>query len=481
MITINGKLVRSVALAATAVVGVMLYHASATAQNGKENGKKNGEENGKENGKKNGEEDEKDEEGWKVIGKLNPALLIWNDGRNGAPSGTGRRRGAYVVDNDQDNSGIALEGKFKLDHGWTAGLKFSLDTKVVHSDSVSQLEPGGRTDFEVGDAHLELGHEKFGKIVLGHGDSASDGTSNVNLAGSNVLADAEVENWNGSFFLRAAGTGLTPLRWGDFFGGPQVGDTGRFITYWTPKVMGLEVGVAVGQPQEIFLYRSGRRPLFEEKTGGVLTDIGIKYEGKWADTFLVKAQFGAFKDTTEDRDAVEPTEDVGFGGSFAVRHIATGLNIAVNAGTKKYTNRCAEPGEVTGRCRGDDRFLYVKGGIVRDFFAWGPTALYGEHYRGRRAQNESDETVLRALELNLDEAEELKRSLQTVWGLGVVQTIKPDSTRNFTTDLYVGYRNFALEVDLIGAEGSGVPARKVNNFSAVMAGIRLRYGESDKD
>jgi hypothetical protein len=469
---INATLIRILAITAVTGMGMLLFNDCATAQDKKDKTAKNG--SGKENGKEEG-----DEEGWKFNAKINRPMLFWSD--RGASIGNGRRRGAYNVDSDQDNTGIGLEGKFRINDGWTVGLKFSLDTKIAHSDSVSQLDRNGNTAVKIGDAHVEFGHEKWGKIIMGQSDSASDGTNAVNLAGSNVLAKAEVEDWNSSFFLRAAGTGLTGLRWGDFFAGPQAGDGGRFISYWTPKVHGVEVGVAVGQGQDIFLYRNAGQPLFTQKSGGVLTDIGIKYSGIWDNAFNVVAQFGVFKDNTEDKGATEPTEDVGLGGSFAVRHIKTGLNIAVNAGSVRHTKRCESPGEVTGQCRGNDKFVYVKGGVVREFNSWGPTAFYGEHYRGWRAQNESDEVALRALEVDFEAAGELSRSLQKMWGLGVVQTIKPRDPKDFTTDIYVGYRNYSLNVDLIGASGGAVAARKISDISMIMAGVRLRWGESDKE
>jgi len=132
-------------------------------------------------------------------------------------------------------------------------------------------------------------------------------------------------------------------------------------------------------------------------------------------------------------------------------------------------------------CRGDDKFLYLKGGIFRRFNDWGPTAIYGEHYWGWKSQNESDTAALRALELNLNAAQELSGSTMTMWGLGVVQTIKPKGPNEMTTDLYIGYRNYRQQVDLIGGGGGGVASKDLKDFSAVMAGIRLRWGENDND
>jgi hypothetical protein len=63
----------------------------------------------------------------------------------------------------------------------------------------------------------------------------------------------------------------------------------------------------------------------------------------------------------------------------------------------------------------------------------------------------------------------------------VVQTIEAISSRQVTTDLYLGYRNYALDVHLIGANAAAVPTKPINNWSAVMEGVRLRWGKIDKD
>jgi len=496
--TIDGNLVRSLVLAVVALGGLAPHDASAAAQ-GKDGGPASpADEEGEEGAKdrpagpadEEGEEgakdrpaspleegEEGDKPGWKLSASLNPAMLVWDDGT----------RGVRFVDNAQDSSGISLEGRFKLGQSWTAGVKFGLDTMYASSDSVDQRDrDGDGLAVELADALFEIGHEEWGTVVLGHGDSASDETNNITLTGSDVVADAEVNNWNNNFFLRLAGTGLArgggegsaKLRWGDFLEGPLAGETGRFITYVTPEVMGLEAAVSVGQPEDIRLVKG--RKWFEERTGGIFTDVGLRYSGSWGSVFRVKAGIGAWRDTTEEKDAEESTKDTGWGGSLAVMHVPTGLNIAFDYGTESHAGRCAEPGAVTGKCPDDDRFIYVQGGIIRDFFEWGPTALYGEYYRGWIAQHETDEDVLRTLERNPGQAEELKSSVATMWGLGVVHTSKAASTRAYTTDLYLGYRHYGLDLNLIGAGGS-VPARKVNDLDIIMAGVRFRWGGRGND
>ena len=166
------------------------------------------------------------------------------------------------------------------------------------------------------------------------------------------------------------------MRWGDFIDGPLAGDSGRFVSYTTPEMAGFAASAAVGQGQEILLLKNGAFE-FNQKDRGLFVDGALRYAGELGGAFHVEGGIGAWRDTTQEQGAIEPTDDRGLGGSIAVRHMPTGLNIAVNAALESHTDMCDEdPGAVTGLCRGADRFLYVKGGIVRDdLVAWGPTGF----------------------------------------------------------------------------------------------------------
>ncbi|MDP9137813.1 MAG: hypothetical protein M3N38_06510, partial [Pseudomonadota bacterium] len=195
-----------------------------------------------------------------------------------------------------------------------------------------------------------------------------------------------------------------------------------------------------------------------------------RYARDWGDQFRIEAGVGVWRDTTEEVAAKEDTEDTGLGASLAARHTPTGINFAVNYAVESFTDDCAEPGVVSGDCRGNDEFLYVKGGVVRDLVEWGPTAFYGEHYWGWKEQNESDPDALRTLELNPDEALELNNSTVTGWGAGVVQHIK-----SYNTEVYVGYRNYELDLDLIDDAGS-VAAREFEDLHSIVAGATIHWG-----
>ena len=145
-------------------------------------------------------------------------------------------------------------------------------------------------------------------------------------------------------------------------------------------------------------------------------------------------------------------------------------------------------------CRGDDEFMYVTGGVIRDVVPVGPTSFYGEYYRGTREWNDSDPAKLAAFELNPTQALELDESEVTVWGFGVVQKFndaaKPVSKKDKGAkeaaalgepimEVFVGYKHYELDVDLIGRNAALAPvdvaAKKLNDFDAVVSGAIIRF------
>ena len=77
--------------------------------------------------------------------------------------------------------------------------------------------------------------------------------------------------------------------------------------------------------------------------------------------------------------------------------------------------------------------------------------------------------MLAQLERVEGEALELKDSLATVWGIGVVQKIE-----SWNAEVYLGYRHYHLDVDLVGSAGS-VADKGIDDFDAVMAGAAFRF------
>ena len=261
------------------------------------------------------------------------------------------------------------------------------------------------------------------------------------------------------------------MTWGDFFDGNLLGTTAPAIQYVSPVFYGFQAATAWG--------------------GDDIWDAALRYSGQHGQMLIV-AGIGYFSDRQEASDDPEKVEDRGWGGSIAARHVPTGLNLAFNYSTMGHTNNCDEPGAVSGRCRGDDKVYYITGGLERQFNSYGPTSFYGEYYRQTKRQNESEDDVLRALELNGGAAEELRGSTGTMWGFGVVQKFEAkkeedesgnadaaatafDKKRSETPlEIYIGYRHYSVDVDLIDGAG-GVAGKRLKDFDAVVSGVTIRF------
>lgn len=382
-----------------------------------------------------------------ISGVINRSILYWDDGRE---------RNTYIVDPAADATAVKFDGSAKLGGGWKAGYTLKIEGVVAGSDTVDQGTPlGDPALVKVDRSYFTIEQEKIGKVMVGRNNSASRGVDNLNLSESE-MADGEVNDWMGGFFLRARnGALLSDLRWGDFVLGKFAGAKSEFVTYVSPKFNGFEVSAAAGKDD--------------------YSDVALRYSGEWAKLLKVRAGIGYFVDTTErpPSDPAKPTENVrdrGWGGSLAFLHIPTGLNLSVNHGRMGHTDQCLERGAVSGKCRGDDQFTYLKGGIVQKLNSLGPTAFYGEHYWGRSTHNDSKTDTVDALALNPVVAPtELKGSRSKVWGFGLAQQIEDSGVQ-----LYIGYRHHDIDFDLIDATGS-VAQKGIKGLDIVFSGVKIEF------
>ena len=296
--------------------------------------------------------------------------------------------------------------------GWTIGAVFGVDVILAPSDEVDQFDAIGFDNrLYVSDLYASIGHERLGTVVVGYADTASDGIDNVNFADSDTLADADVINWNANFLIRPSGEELSDLRWGDFIDGTLAGDTRRIIGYTTP---------------ELSVSRALRLPA---RTTGT---SALRYQRRMGRHVRIRRPASAIGRTRWATAPSRWTMPAG-AGPLPSDMCRTGLNIAFNVGPRGACGSLrGSRRDRAASARASDLFYYVKGGIVRDFTAWGATSIYGEFYRERKQLNESDEDVLAELERVEGEATRAEDSLATVWGIGVVQKVEAVECRSLS-------------------------------------------------
>ena len=411
----------------------------------------------------------------KISGAVSRALLFWDDGTES---------NVYSVDNAKSASTFAFDGEVEVAKGWKAGFTIGVDAIAASSSLVDQFnDTGGASFFDLADSFFFLSNDRLGTVRVGQTDSATDKIDNINLSGADIVADNAVQDFNGTFFLRSGKGSPLSVRWEEFIP-PVAGVNANLVTYISPEWMGFTASASWGMDD--------------------WKDAALRYSGTWGQVFEVKAGIGTYQNTTkvgaplitpglpvvENR---EPVDDEGWGGSIALLHKPTGLNIAFNYNTESHTDNCSVRGTVSRECRGDDELFYVIGGIIRELNSLGPTVFYGEYFKGTRELNESDPDRLAALELNPLQALELEDSDVTVWGFGVVQKIEDssqsggkkgaakDAAAEPFMELFLGYKHYEIDVDLIGSSSPttvvpiDVPAKKLNDFDAVVTGAIVRF------
>jgi hypothetical protein len=433
----------------------------------------------------------------KISGAVSRAILFWDDGTE---------RNAYNVNNIKDGTTFSLEGETEFVKGWKAGFKLGVDTPFPSSDLADQFVDSAGPVTDLADAHFFISSERLGTVRAGLNGSGTDKVDSVNLAAADVLADSGPQDWNASFFLRAKDGTLLDVRWDNFFS-PKIGATANLVTYISPRMMGFDFGLSWGKDD--------------------FWDAGLRYRETWHEVLEVAAGIGYHRDTAEGHSATvfnpltdtligdtPHREDIHWGGGVAVRHKPSGLNIAVDYTSERHTDDCTvladvlgagsstvighqmvrDAGEVSGKCRGPDEMVYIVGGIIQDIFpALGPTSFYGEYLRADREWNESHEEKLRAFTsdprifdsagANFIPKLELKETVVTVWGFGVVQTKaapkEAAAAAEPVIEVYLGYKHFEIDADPIGRSSLGalidVPTKKLSDFEAVLTGATIRF------
>jgi Gram-negative porin len=375
-----------------------------------------------------------------VTGVVNRAVIFWNDG--------GIHR-ASIVDPAIDSTGISLEGGAKIGNGWKTGYKFKFDTNAVASDEFNQLGKMSEPEkFKIDRSFVYVENEKLGQVALGFNKSASRSIDNMEFTDSETT-DAAVDDWMGGFFLRTRDGKLLDLPWGEFLLGKFAGKKTNIALYTSPKWNGFEFSASVGNNE--------------------MRDVALRYSQEFAKTWKFKAGIGYYRTELPVPGTTEPVKDQVLGGSIALLHIPTGINIAYNSAGLKHTDACTEPGVLSGKCRGNDVFHNVRGGVVREFNSLGKTSLYGEYYTSKTRNHLSDADTITAFAVAPTATTELTSTTSRVWGFGVTQHIE-----NAQMQIYAGYRHHTLDLKLEDA-GGAVADKGLKPFDLVFTGLRIEF------
>ncbi len=355
----------------------------------------------------------------KVYGELNRAVMRADDGH---------QEKFFHVDNSNSESRIGFAGEVAASDRLTAGSNIELKWQDNPSHAVSMQEESVGGEFVQELVELYFEHKNFGKLSVGFGGMASDGSSEVDISGTDLIGNAGVADVGGglSFFDSKSGSYHN-----EEDGGTTVSDVFKRhccelfnritadglgkrnrLRYDTPEFAGFFVAVAAGEKESY--------------------DVSLNYSGEF-DSWQVEAMAAWMNPGgSHDEDCGDYTQ---INASASVL-FDFGLNL-----TAGYGHREIDALPANGE---HPEFTYGKIGYkFKELVSLGSTAVsvdYGVY------KNADDQTIH-------------EEGIAT--GVQLVQELSDHST-----ELYAAWRNFSLE-DRTDAE--------YEDISILIAGARFTF------
>ncbi|MBU0960520.1 MAG: hypothetical protein KKH60_03255 [Proteobacteria bacterium] len=134
-----------------------------------------------------------------VYGQVNRAVL-WAD--NGDVSKT------YFVDNKNSSSRMGIAAKAKATDDLTLGGKLEYEIYSNFSNKVNQFEESTDASLDLRHADIYMESKAAGKLSLGHGSTASDGSAEMDLSGTKVVATSAAGDLAGGQYWYDASSGV---------------------------------------------------------------------------------------------------------------------------------------------------------------------------------------------------------------------------------------------------------------------------------
>jgi hypothetical protein len=139
-----------------------------------------------------------------LSGQINRALLYGDNGKDSE---------LFFVDNDNSSTRIRVTGSEEVDGWGTFGFKGEWQFESNPSNEADIGAETGFGDNNFTERHMDIWLKSaYGKGSLGQGDMASNGTSEVDLSGTDVVTYSGVNDMGGGFtYLAPDGTKLPPV------------------------------------------------------------------------------------------------------------------------------------------------------------------------------------------------------------------------------------------------------------------------------
>ena len=247
-----------------------------------------------------------------LYGQVNRAFLAADDGDSSD---------YYFVDNDNSSSRIGLIGESKVNDDITIGTRMEFEYQSNPSNLVNQDDKnpdgGDGTGFDERWVDAQFTSKRFGKLYLGKGSTASDGTSEVDLSGTDVVGYSSIGDMAGGILFYDDDTNArSATNIGGVFSNFDGLSRRNRIRYDSPEFWGFTLAASA------------------LSDGG---DVALKYAAKWGEDWKFAAAVAY-----ADPQAISDTVDDQYNGSASILH-SSGINFTVAGGYRDLESGLATP------------------------------------------------------------------------------------------------------------------------------------------
>lgn len=317
-----------------------------------------------------------DEVSLTVSGHVNRGILVTDDGDE---------TDVFFVDNDNSSTRIRLLGDAKFNEDISIGSVIEVQFESNSTADVSQDNERNAGDNNFTERKLEVfaDSKAYGRLWLGQGDTASNGSSEVDLSGTALVGYSSVSDFAGGIQFVDDDGNLSGVTIGDGFSNLDGLSRDDRIRYDTPRVNGAKLSASA---------------IADDRW-----DVALRYS---------RELFGPnkFEAAVAYADVDDTFDQVSGSASLLLGSFLPGANLTVAAGTQD-----ADDGGVNNA-----NFVYGKVGYLFSPFSIGDTALALDYYYGED------------IDANGDESDSI--------GVHVVQKVD-----RIGTELYAGARNYQLD------------------------------------
>ncbi|MEH6651991.1 MAG: hypothetical protein V7707_18370 [Motiliproteus sp.] len=173
----------------------------------------------------------------KLSGHINRAVMFFDDGE------TSQTR---HVDNDSSSTRVRFNGATTVD---TTTVGINMEFQAESNSTADVNQDRGDNDFEFGERILEFTvSDNWGKISVGQGSTASDGTSEKDMSGTTLVGYSDTNISGGGLLFRESGDKAEVPGSGITVGGVFTNMDGNSrkdrFRYDTPSMAGFSLGLS---------------------------------------------------------------------------------------------------------------------------------------------------------------------------------------------------------------------------------------------